>query len=140
MAENKTQPTKTSVTSFLNTISDPVRKADGKALVKLMRKASGKKPTMWGPAIVGFGRYHYKYASGREGDMPLVGFSPRKSATVLYLQLGFREAKGLLARLGKYKATGKVCLYVPKLEAVDQEVLAELVVKSMKAMRAKHKV
>jgi hypothetical protein len=138
MAENQTRPTKASVTTFLNSISDPTRRADGKTLVKLMKKATGQKPIMWGPAIVGFGRCHYKYASGREGDMPLASFSPRKAATVLYMNLRFREAKSLLARLGKHKGTGKVCLYVPKLADVNQEVLEEMIVKSAETMRAQY--
>src|SRR6266852_428473 len=84
MAENKTKPTKVSVSAFINAIADPTKRADAKALVKLMQNVTGEKPKMWGPSIVGFGSYHYTYDSGREGDMPLIAFSPRKAATVLY--------------------------------------------------------
>ena len=97
MAENKTQPTKVSVAKFIETITDETRRADAKALVKMMQSASGEKPTMWGPAIVGFGSVHYKYDSGREGDMPIIGFSPRKAASVLYGAIGFSGADALLA-------------------------------------------
>ncbi len=84
MPENKTKPTKVSVAAFVNAITDPARRADAKALVKLLQRATGEKPQMWGSSIVGFGSYHYKYESGREGDTPIVGFSPRKAASVLY--------------------------------------------------------
>jgi hypothetical protein len=133
MAENKTKPTKLSVTAFVNAIADPARRADAKALVKLLQRATGEKPQMWGASIIGFGSYHYKYESGREGDMPVVGFSPRKSATVLYGVAGARE---LLPTLGKH-TTGKGCLYIKKLGDVDQTVLEAMVVKSVVASRAK---
>ena len=132
MAENKTKPTKLSATVFMNAITDPARRADAKALVKLLQRASGEKPQMWGPSIIGFGSYHYKYESGREGDMPIVGFSPRKAATVLY---GVATARDLLPKLGKH-TTGKGCLYIKKLADVDQVVLQEMVVKAMAATRA----
>jgi hypothetical protein len=137
MPENKTKPTKLSVAAFINAITDPTRRTDAKALVKLMQNASGKKPQMWGPSIVGFGSHHYKYESGREGDMPLVAFSPRKAATVLYNVTGFSEAKAMLAKLGKH-STGKGCLYIKKLADVDQEILAALVVQSLAALRARY--
>src|ERR1019366_8826989 len=88
--------------AFIQAITDETKRADAKALVKLMQSATGEKPKMWGPSIVGFGSYHYTYDSGREGDMPLAGFSPRKAATVLYGVTGFGEAKDLLAKLGKH--------------------------------------
>jgi hypothetical protein len=103
-----------------------------------MQNATGEKPKMWGPSIIGFGSYHYKYESGREGDQPLVGFSPRKPATVLYIMTGFRDSETLLAKLGKH-STGKSCLYIKKLADVDQKALEALVVKSVAAMRAKDK-
>ncbi len=131
MPENKTKPTKLSVTSFMNAITDPARRADAKALVKLLQDVSGEKPQMWGAAIIGFGRYHYKYDSGREGDMPIVGFSPRKAATVVY---GVASAKAMLPKLGKH-TTGKGCLYIKKLADVDQEVLREMVVKAITATK-----
>jgi len=106
MAENKTKPTNASVTAFIGAIPDETRRADARALIALMRKATGEKPKMWGPSIVGFGSHHYVYDSGREGDMPLVGFSPRKAATVLYITRGFGGSEALLARLGKHTTGG----------------------------------
>ena len=103
MAENKTKPTKASVTGFIGAVTDEKKRADARALVKLMQAATGEKPKMWGPSIIGFGSYHYKYESGREGDMPLVGFSPRKPATVLYGLKGFPGSEAFLARLGPHK-------------------------------------
>ena len=138
MAENKTKPTKLSATAFIDAVTDPIRRADAKTLVKLMRGATGEPAKMWGPSIVGFGSYHYKYDSGREGDMPLIGFSPRKAATVLYNLTGFAGAEAMKAKLGKH-STGKGCLYIKKLADVDQKVLEDLVVKSVAAMRARNR-
>jgi len=137
MAENKTKPTKLSVNGFIGALTDPVRCADAKTLVTLLQEATGEKPTMWGPAIVGFGNYHYVYDSGREGDMPLVGFSPRKAANVLYINTSFSGAKALLDKLGKYSMHG-TCVNIKKLADVDQKVLAALAEKSAAAMRKKH--
>jgi|ERR1700722_11069336 hypothetical protein len=136
MADNKTKPTKLSVAAFIDALSDKTKRADAKALVKLMQSASGEKPKMWGSSIIGFGSYHYTYESGREGDMPLAGFSPRKAATVLYGVTRSSDSEALLAKLGKH-TTGKGCLYVKKLADVDQKVLQALVVKSLAAMRAR---
>ena len=136
MADNKTQPTKLSVAAFIDGLTDRTKRADVKALVKLIQSATGEKPKMWGPSIIGFGSYHYKYESGREGDMPLAGFSPRKAATVLYCMTGFSDSEALLAKLGKH-TTGKGCLYIKKLADVDHNVLGAQVVKSV-AMRARH--
>ena len=136
MAENKTKPTSISVTAYISAIADPTKRADAKALVKLMQSATGEKPKRWGPSIIGFGSYHYTYESGREGDMPLVGFSPRTAATVLYLRLGAGGAEALLAKLGKH-TTGKGCLYIRKLADVDQKVLEGLIAKCVATMRAK---
>jgi L-fucose isomerase-like protein len=127
MADNKTKPTKISVAAFIDSITDQSRRADAKALVKLMQKASGEKPTMWGPSIIGFGSHHYVYDSGREGDMPVVAFSPRKAATVLY---GLSSAEALLPKLGKH-TRGKGCVYIKKLADVDQKVLQAMVVKAV---------
>jgi Domain of unknown function (DU1801) len=138
MAENKTKPTKVSVAAFVAAIADPDRRADARALVKLLQNAAGEKPKMWGPSIIGFGSYHYRYESGREGDMPIVGFSPRKAATVLYNLLGSSDSATLLAKLGKH-TTGKGCLYIKKLSEVDQKVLQALAVKSVAATRARHR-
>jgi hypothetical protein len=134
MAENKTKPTEVSVSAFIEAITDGSKRADSKALAKLMRSASGEKPKMWGPLIIGFGSCHYKYDSGREGDMPLIGFSPRKAANVLYGVTGFTGAEALLAKLGKH-TTGKGCLYIKKLADVDQKVLENIVVKAVAAKR-----
>jgi len=136
MAENKTKPTKLSVAAFIAAVPDATRRADAKALVKLMQDASGEKPQMWGPSIIGFGCYHYKYESGREGDMPIVGFSPRKAATVLYGVAGASKAIPLLDKLGKH-TTGKGCLYIKKLADVDQGVLQDMVVKAVAATRTR---
>ena len=136
MAENKTKPTKVSVTAFIEALTDQTRRADARALVKLMQSATGERPKMWGPSIIGFGSYHYKYDSGREGDMPIIGFSPRKAATVLYNVCGFSGSEALRAKLGKH-TTGKGCLYSKKLGEVDQQILETLVLKSVGAMRAR---
>src|SRR5271156_5476844 len=132
MADSKTKPTQISVAAYLDALTDETKRADAKALVKLMQSATGEKPKMWGPSIVGFGSYHYTYESGREGDMPLVGFSPRKAATVLYVTMGFDGAETLLAKLGKH-TTGKGCLYIKKLAHVDIRVLETLVEKAVTA-------
>ena len=135
MADNKTKPTKLSVSAYINAIPDDAKRADAKALVKLMQSATGERPQMWGPSIIGFGSYHYTYASGREGDMPLVGFSPRKAATVLYLMLASGETGALLAKLGNHKA-GKGCVYIKKLADVDRKVLEALIIRSVSLVRA----
>jgi hypothetical protein len=127
MVENKTKPTKVSVAAFIDAITEEGRRADAKALVKLMQKAAGEKPKMWGPSIIGFGSYHYTYDSGREGDMPVVAFSPRKAATVLY---GLSDSEALLPKLGKH-TRGKGCLYIKKLADVDQKVLETMVAKAV---------
>jgi hypothetical protein len=137
MADIQTKPTKLSAAAFIDALTDDTRRADAKALVKLMQSATGEKPKMWGPSIIGFGSYHYTYESGREGDMPMAGFSPRKAATVLYGLMGSGESAALLAKLGKH-TTGKGCLYIKKLADVDREVLEALVVKSVAAKRARY--
>ncbi len=126
MAEAKTKPTHLSPQRFLATVRDPQRRADAEELVRIFRRATGEKPVMWGPSIVGFGKYHYRYDSGREGDMCLAGFSPRSTALVLYALSGAKEEAGLLARLGRFKRS-KACLYVKRLEDVDRKVLEDLV-------------
>jgi hypothetical protein len=137
MKNNKTKPTKLSVDGFINALTDQKQRADAKALVKVMQRATGEMPKMWGPSIIGFGRYHYAYDSGREGNMPLAGFSPRKAAIVLYMMTGFSYSEALLAKLGKH-TTGKACLYVKRLADVDQKVLETLIVKSVAATRARN--
>ena len=133
MSERKTQKNDASVEGFLNRVENDKRREDSFAVLDLMEKITGDRPAMWGASIVGFGSYHYKYASGREGDMPLVSFSPRKQSMTLYIMDGFNNYNALLGKLGKYK-TGKVCLYINKLEDVDQDVLGELVKQSVKAV------
>ena len=139
MAANKTKPTELSVTAYIDALTDETKRADARALVKLMRSVTGEKPKMWGPSIVGFGNCHYVYESGRQGDMPLTGFSPRKAATVLYGMTGFSEAEALLAKLGKH-TTGKGCLYVKKLADVDSKVLEALLLKSVAARKHRRKI
>ena len=135
MAENKTKATTSSVGAYINALDDPTRRSEAKVLVQLMQKASGETPTMWGPSIIGFGSRHYKYESGREGDMPLIGFSPRKAANVLYSLMGSKDAEALLAKLGKH-TTGKGCLYIKKLADVDPVVLEKLIRSAVSHNRA----
>lgn len=131
MAENKTQPTKVSVTTFLNKIQDKQLRADCFAIVEMMQKASKSAPVMWGSAIIGFGTYHYVYESGREGDMPIIGFSPRKQNISIYLMGGFDEIEDELSTLGKHK-TSKCCLYIKSLGDVNPGVLEKIFIKSFK--------
>ncbi|MFQ5550608.1 MAG: DUF1801 domain-containing protein [Gemmatimonadales bacterium] len=126
MAELKTKPTAASVTAFLNGIEDVQRKKDCKTVQRIMKRATGKRAKMWGDSIVGFGSYHYKYESGREGDWFLTGFSPRKQALTLYIMAGFKRYEALMRKLGKYK-TGGSCLYVKHLDDIDLDVLEDLV-------------
>jgi hypothetical protein len=126
MVENKTQATEASVEEFLAAVEHPVRRADGYRLLELMSGITGERARMWGPTIVGFGRYHYEYASGREGDAAAVGFSPRKGSLSLYGLTYGPESAALLGGLGKHK-TGAGCLYVNKLDDVEEAVLAELI-------------
>ena len=134
MSENKTRPTDQTVLEFLNSVEHKTRRADGLTLLKMMEEITGEDAVMWGSSIVGFGSYHYKYESGREGDMPLVGFSPRKQSMTLYIMPGFDEYEGMLAELGKHKI-GKACLYVNKLADVDEAVLRRLVKHSYEHMK-----
>jgi hypothetical protein len=136
MADTKTKPTKVSVAAFIAALTDPVKRADAKTIVKLMQSATGEKPKMWGTSIIGFGTFHYKYDSGHEGDMPLACFSPRKNAIVLYCLTGSRDSEALLAKLGKH-TRGKGCLYVKKLADVDRKVVEALVLTSIAALRAR---
>jgi hypothetical protein len=123
---NKTQPTDASVAAFVAGIPDPRRRADSERLITLMSELTGEPATMWGPSIIGFGSYHYRYASGREGDAPLVGFSPRKTALTLYASADEEVRADLLARLGPHKV-GKGCVYVKRLSDVDEQALADLI-------------
>ena len=136
-AGNKTAPTGASVEQFLDAVEHPVRQRDCRAVMEFMAAETGEAPKMWGPSIIGFGSYRYAYQSGREGEMPLTGVSPRKQSLVLYIMPGFAGSSELLERLGKHK-TGKSCLYINKLDDVDNDVLRQLVRESVRAMRAKY--
>lgn len=137
MAENKTQPSGIEPAAFIAALPDAARRADAEAVCALMERLSGEPPVMWGPSIVGFGRYRYRYDSGREGEMARIGFSPRKAELVLYLADGFAGHAALLAKLGKHR-TGKSCLYIRKLSDVDRDVLAALIAGSLAHMDAKY--
>ena len=134
MAENKTMATGASVTAFINSIGDEQKRADARKVAAMMRKATGKRARMWGTSIVGYGTYHYKYASGREGDFLMTGFSPRKQALTVYVIPGFSHFETLMNKLGKYK-TGKSCLYIKRLSDIDEKILEQLINRSVKHMR-----
>lgn len=134
MAELKTRPNATSVAAFLDRVEDPQRRRDAKALLKLMREATGQRPRMWGDSVVGFGTWHYRYASGREGDWFVTGFSPRKRALTLYLMCDITPLSADLARLGPH-STGKGCLYIRRLSEVDVGVLRRLVERAVTSVR-----
>ncbi|MBV6400800.1 MAG: hypothetical protein CNIPEHKO_01094 [Anaerolineales bacterium] len=133
-AELKTKVNKASVTAFLNKVDDEQKRTDSFEILKLMKQVTKEEPKMWGSSIVGFGSYHYKSKSGREGDWMLTGFSPRKQNLTLYLMGGFDTHKDLLKKLGKF-ATSVGCLYIKKLDDVDKKVLKELVAASVKRMK-----
>lgn len=134
MAELKTKPTAQSVESFLSRISDDQKREDCFTLLELMKQVTKTEPQMWGSSIVGFGSYHYTYASGREGDWPLTGFSPRKQNLTLYIMAGFDQYDELLKNLGKH-TVGKSCLYIKRLADVDLPTLTELIRQSVTHMR-----
>lgn len=138
MAELKTKLNNASVEDFLNTIENDQQRADSFALLKMMEEISGKPAKMWGANIVGFGTYHYVYASGREGDWMLTGFSPRKASISVYLMAGFEQFDNELAGLGKHKV-GKGCLYVKKLSDIDEKVLCKMIKKSIVIMKKRYK-
>jgi hypothetical protein len=134
MAELKTKPTKVSVAKFLAAIPDERRRAEARTLLKVFKAATGKRPVMWGPSIVGYGSYHYKYASGHEGDCCLTGFSPRKAAISVYLTAGLANYGSLRKKLGPHtKSVG--CLYLKRLDGVDLKVLEQLIRKSVADLR-----
>ena len=135
MAENKTVKTGASVEEFMAAVENRRRREDGLALLEMMKDVTGLEPEMWGPSIIGFGSYHYRYDSGREGDMPLIGFSPRSRSLSLYIMSGFDEYEALLSKLGKHRK-GASCLYINKLADVDTGVLRELVARSVEHMGA----
>ncbi|MCO4293861.1 DUF1801 domain-containing protein [Solitalea sp. MAHUQ-68] len=131
MATQKTLPTDESVIAFINSVEDENKRKDGFALAEIMRDASGFEPKMWGPSIIGYGSYHYKYASGHEGEAPLAGFSPRKQKISFYVMLSPEKREELLPKLGKHKAA-KGCIYINKLSDVDTEVVKEMVKESIR--------
>jgi hypothetical protein len=131
MAENKTKPTVASVTAFLNKVQDTQIRNDCFAILKIVQTVSKKEPVMWGSSIIGFGTYHYVYESGREGDMPLIGFSPRKQNITIYMKGGLNKVKDELSNLGKHK-TGKGCLYIKSLSDVNRTVLKNILTKAFK--------
>jgi hypothetical protein len=135
-AEAKTRPTKEKVKDFLNRIPDAARREDCFAVAKMIEEITGSKPQMWGPSIVGFGTWHYKYASGHEGDWPVAAFSPRKQDLTLYLSLdGYEKYGELMAQLGKHK-TGKSCLYIKRLSDIHVPTLKKLIKASVKDAKA----
>lgn len=136
-AKNKNTATDASVDEFLEAVSDGDKQADSWELVELMRRLTGHEPAMWGTSIVGFGSYHYRYESGREGDMMRLGFSPRKTALTVYVMPGFDAYDELLTRLGKHK-TGRSCLYMKRLDDIDRDVLEELLAASVAHMNEKY--
>lgn len=134
MSENKTRPTDLNVVDFLNNVDNKRRREDGFTLLEMMKEITGEEAVMWGTSIIGFGSYHYKYESGREGDMPLVGFSPRKQSMTVYIMPGFDNYDEMLSKLGKHR-TGRSCLYVNKLANVDDDVLRSLIKHSYEHMK-----
>ena len=134
MTEPKTKPTNKSVVQFLKKVENPTKREDSFKILELMKEATKEEPVMWGDSIIGFGSYHYKYASGREGDWPLVGFSPRKQNLTLYIMSGFEKYEEILGNLGKFK-TGKSCLYINKLKDVNLQSLRELIFESVEYMK-----
>ena len=137
MSANKTVPNKSSVIDFLEKIEQPQKKADAYTLLDMMKRTTEEEPVMWGPSIIGFGSYHYKYDSGREGDMLLIGFSPRARNFSLYVGAGSERVKPLLTKLGRY-STGKSCLYIKALSDVDVKVLEEIIETSYKYYKKKY--
>jgi hypothetical protein len=136
-AELKTKKNKASVKEFIDSIEDETKRKDCNEIAKMMRKATGKNPKMWGDAIVGFDDYEYKYKSGREGDCFRIGFSPRKQAITLYIMDGFGKYDELMSKLGKHK-TGKSCLYIKRLEDIDIDILNNLIEESVKHFDKKY--
>ena len=137
MTQRKTSQNEGDVNAFLDAVENPRRRADARQLLDLMQTVTGEPPKMWGPGIVGFGKYHYRYASGREGDSLVVGFAPRKRNLVIYIMPGFSDYGELLGKLGKFR-TGRSCLYVNKLDDVDLQLLEQLVRESVEEMKRRY--
>ena len=136
-AENKTKATSVSPESFIETIEHDVRRADAKVLLDIFADVTQLVPRMWGPSIIGYGRYHYKYESGREGEFMMTGFSPRKANQVIYIMPGYTDHSAILDRIGKYKI-GKSCLYINKLADIDLDVLRELITAGFADMKSRY--
>jgi hypothetical protein len=134
MADNKTVETNASVYDFFDSIEQAQKQADSREMIALMRKLTGCEPRLWGSSLVGFGSYHYRYESGREGEFFLTGFSPRKSAFTVYIMPGFERYQARMKKLGPHK-TGKSCLYLKNLDAIDRDVLEEIIRDSVEYMR-----
>jgi uncharacterized protein DUF1801 len=137
MAKIKTTETSKSVTAFVNAVSDEVKRKDSFRIIDIMQKLTGFEPRMWGPSIIGFGNYHYKYESGHEGDMPVAAFSPRSTAIVLYFSEEYEDKIKLLQKLGKHK-TGKVCVYIKRLDDINISVLKKMISNSIKDTRSRY--
>jgi len=135
MSELKTKPTGEDVISFLETIEDDKKRQDSFTILEIMKEITGEEPKMWSPSIIGFGNYHYKYASGKEADWFFTGFSPRKQNLTLYLMSGFEDSESFFKDLGKFK-TGKSCLYIKKLEDIDMETLRQLIDESVRRLKS----
>jgi hypothetical protein len=136
-SENKTKATEISVDTYIDAVADERQRGDARKITAMMQRLTGEPAKMWGPSIIGFGSYHYKYDSGREGDMCRIGFSPRKGQTVVYVVDGYKDKDDLMARLGKHK-TGQSCLYIKKLADIDEAVLEEICTRSLDYMAAKY--
>lgn len=136
-ATNKTVETDADVSAFIDAVGDDRQREDARQLCALMTRLSGNPPRLWGPSIIGFGSYHYRYESGREGEMCRIGFSPRKGQTVIYLVDGYEQQQDHLARLGKHKI-GKSCLYIKRLSDIDVDTLEAMVTASLTVMAAKY--
>ncbi len=137
MATNKTVPTGASVAEFIRNLDLSQRREDCKVIMRMMRKITGHRPVMWGDSLIGYGKYHYVYESGRKGDACLTGFSPRKQSMVIYIMPGFKSYSALLKKLGKHK-TSTSCLYFNKLADLDLQVLEKLIEKSVVEMRKRY--
>ena len=136
MSDLKTKRNKGSVTGFLESVKNKKRREDSYVILEIMKKITGEEPEMWGTSIIGFGTYHYKYKSGREGDWFLCGFSPRVQSLTLYIMTGFSKYDELLSRIGKYK-TGKACLYINKIEDIDLKILKQLIKESVDFLKSR---
>jgi hypothetical protein len=137
VADPKTLKNTASVTAFVNAVADPDRRRDCKAVMKLMKEATGEKPSMWGASIIGYGSYDYRYANGKPASMIVTGLSPRARNLTLYIMSGFETERKLLSKLGKHK-TGKACLYINNLDEVDPDVLRTLIEQSVAHVKARH--